>query len=69
MDFQIMTDSCCDFTDAQYTRLCVTYVPLTVMWDGQAHSHFGDEAALRTRIWSPSPTATAPRTPLPWKPS
>ena len=47
MDFQIITDSCCDFTDAQYARLGVTYVPLTVMWDGQAHSHFGDETSLK----------------------
>lgn len=47
MNFQIITDSCCDFTDGQYARLGVSYVPLTVMWDGQTHDHFGDEAALK----------------------
>lgn len=47
MNFQIITDSCCDFTDEQYARLGVSYVPLTVMWDGQSHDHFGSEAALK----------------------
>ena len=47
MNFQIITDSCCDFTDEQYRQSGAACVPLTVMWDGQAHGHFSDENALR----------------------
>ena len=47
MSFQIITDSCCDFTDAQYRALGVTYVPLSIVWDGEEHRHFGDEEALK----------------------
>ena len=47
MSFQIITDSCCDFTDAQYRALGVAYVPLSIVWDGQEHRHFGDEGALK----------------------
>ena len=47
MSYQIITDSCCDFTDDQYRAMEVACVPLTVMWGGQCRSHFSDEAALR----------------------
>ena len=47
MAFQIITDSCCDFTDAQYRAMNVTCVPLTVMWNGKSRGHFSDEEALR----------------------
>ena len=47
MNFEIITDSCCDFTAAQYEKLGVTCVPLQVMWDGESHTHFSDEAALK----------------------
>lgn len=47
MIFHILTDSCCDFTDEQYRQLGVDCVPLNVMWDGSAHSHFSDEDGLR----------------------
>ena len=47
MDFQIITDSCCDFTDEEYARLGVACVPLTVMWEGRSYSHFGDAEALK----------------------
>lgn len=47
MAFQIITDSCCDFTDAQYRAMNVTCVPLTVMWNGESRGHFSDEEALR----------------------
>ena len=46
MSYQIITDSCCDFTDGEYSRLGVTVVPLSVMWDGVCHSHFSKEEAL-----------------------
>ena len=47
MNFQIITDSCCDFTDCQYASMDVTCVPLSVMWDGACHSHFSSEDALK----------------------
>lgn len=47
MDFQIITDSCCDFTDTQYAAMKVACVPLTVMWDGESHTHFSSPAALK----------------------
>lgn len=46
MPYQIITDSCCDLTGEEYTRLDVTMVPLSVMWDGVSHSHFSTEDAL-----------------------
>ena len=47
MAFQIITDSCCDFTDEEYHAMNVTCVPLTVMWNGESRGHFSDEEALR----------------------
>lgn len=47
MSYQIITDSCCDFTDSQYEDMNVACVPLSVMWDGESHSHFSSEDALR----------------------
>lgn len=47
MNYQIITDSCCDFTGAQYAQMNVTCVPLTIFRDGQGHSHFSNEAALK----------------------
>ncbi|MBP3684030.1 MAG: DegV family protein [Oscillospiraceae bacterium] len=47
MAFQIVTDSCCDFTDAEYKAMNVACVPLSVMWDGQCHNHFSNESELK----------------------
>lgn len=47
MSYQILTDSCCDFSDSQYKELGVSYVPLSVMWDGTCHEHFSTEDALK----------------------
>ncbi len=47
MDYQIITDSCCDFTDEEYRRLGVTVAPLCVMWEGQCRSHFSTQEALK----------------------
>lgn len=47
MSYAIITDSCCDFTTAQYAEMDVTCVPLSVMWDGKSHTHFSDEMALK----------------------
>ena len=47
MNFQIVTDSCCDFTQEQYDRMGVACVPLSVAWDGQVKNHFSNEGALK----------------------
>lgn len=47
MSYQIITDSCCDFTEAQYRELNVACAPLTVTYKGESHSNFSDPAAVR----------------------
>lgn len=47
MHYQIITDSCCDFTDAQYQQLNVSCAPLTVMYNGESYNNFSDEAAVK----------------------
>ena len=47
MSYQILTDSCCDFTDREDRDMGVDVVPLDVMWDGTCHSHFSAEETLR----------------------
>ena len=40
MSYQIITDSCCDFTEAQYKEYDVVSVPLTVTYNGENHKNF-----------------------------
>ncbi len=47
MGYQIITDSCCDFTEAQYRDWGVSCAPLTVMWNGESHNNFSDEASVK----------------------
>lgn len=47
MSYQIITDSCCDFTQREYKTMNVVCVPLTMMWNGEIHSHFSSEQALK----------------------
>ena len=47
MSYQIITDSCCDFTQQQYQELGVACAPLTVMYKGEIHSNFSDPAAVK----------------------
>ena len=47
MSYQIITDSCCDFTEALYTKHDVLCVPLTVTYNGESHSNFSDETAVK----------------------
>ena len=47
MSYQIITDSCCDLTEAQYKQWNVSCVPLTVMYKGESHNNFSDEAAVK----------------------
>lgn len=47
MSYQILTDSCCDFTTAQYQENAVVCVPLTVTYNGESHNNFSDPAAVK----------------------
>ena len=47
MAYQIITDSCCDFTEAQYNQWNVVSVPLTVNYNGENHENFSDGAAVK----------------------
>lgn len=47
MPYEIITDSCCDFTEEQYAAMNVTSVPLSVVWKGECRSHFSGEDALQ----------------------
>ena len=47
MSYQIITDSCCDFTEDAYTAMNVVSVPLSVMWGGRIHGHFSNKEALQ----------------------
>ncbi len=46
MNYQIVTDSCCDFTKAEYAALHVAYAPLTLLYKGTEHESFTEEAEL-----------------------
>ena len=48
MSYQIVTDSCCDFTKAQYRELGLTYAPLTLLYKGQEHDSFTEEGELKS---------------------
>ena len=47
MSFKIITDSSCDFTKAQYNQLGLTYAPLTLLYKGEQHDSFTEEAELK----------------------
>ena len=47
MSYQIITDSCCDFTRQQYDAQNVICVPLSVVYKGESHSNFSDPAAVK----------------------
>ena len=47
MSYQIITDSCCDFTEAQYASWNVTSVPLTVTYNGENHDNFSKEEDVK----------------------
>ena len=46
MSYQIITDSCCDFTQAQYAQLGLTYAPLTLLYKGSEYESFTEADAL-----------------------
>ena len=45
--YQIISDSCCDFTAQQYRDNNVLCVPLTVVYNDQAHDNFSDEKSVK----------------------
>ena len=45
--YQIITDSCCDFTDQQFKDNHVLCVPLSVVWNGESHDNFSDAASVK----------------------
>ena len=47
MSYQIITDSCCDLTEAQLQQLQVTCANLTVLYKGENHSNFSDPVAVK----------------------
>jgi len=47
MSYQIITDSCCDFTEAQYKAWDVVSAPLTVTYNGENHENFSREADVK----------------------
>ena len=46
-NYQIVTDSCCDFTGQQYSDLNLTCVPLTLLYRGGEHESFTEPKDLR----------------------
>ena len=47
MSYRIITDSCCDFTGGMYDTQKVSCAPLTVVYKGQSHDNFSEEAAVK----------------------
>ena len=47
MSYQIITDSCCDFNEAQYTQWNVISTPLTVTYNGENHDNFSREEDVK----------------------
>ena len=46
MSYQIITDSCCDFTKQQYADLNLKYVPLTLLYKGTEQEGFTEPGEL-----------------------
>ena len=47
MSYKIITDSSCDFTDSMCAELDIAYTPLTVTYNGESHSNFSEETAIK----------------------
>ena len=47
MSYQIITDSCCDLTEAQLQQLQVSCANLTVLYKGENHQNFSDPTAVK----------------------
>ena len=47
MSYQIITDSCCDFTEAQLQKNNVSCANLTVLYKGENHTNFSEPVAVK----------------------
>jgi len=47
MSYHIITDSCCDLTEAQLQQLQVSCANLTVLYKGENHQNFSDPTAVK----------------------
>ena len=47
MNYQIITDSCCDLTQEQLQSLQVSCANLTLLYNGENHSNFSEPAAVK----------------------
>ena len=47
MSYKIITDSSCDFTDAMCAQLDIAYTTLKVSYNGESHSNFSEETAIK----------------------
>lgn len=47
MNYQIITDSCCDLTQQQLQEMQVSCANLTLMYNGENHSNFSDPTAVK----------------------
>ena len=45
--YKIVTDSCCDFTGAQYRELDLAYIPLSLIYKGEPHDNFIEPEELK----------------------
>ncbi len=69
MSFQIITDSCCDLTQAQYDTWNVACVPLTVSCQGEDRKNFSDPAQVKAfydRLRGGVTATTAAANPSDW---
>ena len=47
MSYQIITDSCCDFTQEQLQQYAVSCASLTLLYNGENHDNFSEPAAVK----------------------
>ena len=69
MSYQIITDSCCDLTEAQLRNLQVTCANLSVQYNGENHSNFSEPAAVKAfydEIRSGTMATTSAANPVDW---
>ena len=46
-NFRIITDSCSDFNEQMYREFNVGSAPLSVLYKGELHANFSDDASLK----------------------
>ena len=69
MSYQIITDSCCDLTEAQLRNLQVTCANLSVQYNGENHSNFSEPVAVKAfydEIRSGTMATTSAANPVDW---